>query len=209
MTRIQRNPLPCPYRVTPGLTGSHPGCLFGDDRMDAKKASAYLRYRKNAMSMTFRQIEETSGVSDSTAQAYFAGTVKTMKPDTFLALAASMGGSMEDFDQWEPAVMAPDVQTLKEDEDMKLSEIIESLRQAFNSATLHMESAYNKAFEQIKEQSTREIDNIRTDYAKEIRKQRIEKYILFALLIIFTSYTVFAFVRYDLRDQSSGLTSLF
>lgn len=177
--------------------------------MDAKKASAYLRYKKNAMSMTFRQIEETSGVSDSTAQAYFAGTVKTMKPDTFIALAASMGGSMEDFDQWEPAVMAPDVQTLKEDEDMKLSEIIESLRQAFNSATLHMESAYNKAFEQIKEQSAREIDNIRTDYAKEIRKQRIEKYILFALLIIFTSYTVFTFVRYDLRDPSSGLTSLF
>ena len=116
---------------------------------------------------------------------------------------------MEDFDQWEPAVMAPDVQTLKEDEDMKLSEIIESLRQAFNSATLHMESAYNKAFEQIREQSAREIDNIRTDYSKEIRKQRIEKYILFALLIIFTSYTVFAFVRYDLRDPTSGLTSVF
>ena len=56
--------------------------------MDAKKASSYLRYKKNAMSMTFRQIEETSGVSDSTAQAYFAGTVKTMKPDTFIALAA-------------------------------------------------------------------------------------------------------------------------
>ena len=209
MTRIQRNPLSCPYRVTPGLTGSRPGCFQGDDRMDAKKASAYLRYRKNAMSMTFRQIEETSGVSDSTAQAYFAGTVKTMKTDTFLALAASMGGSMEDFDQWEPAVMATDVQTLKEDEDMKLSEIIESLRQAFNSATLHMESAYNKAFEQIREQSAREIDNIRTDYSKEIRKQRIEKYILFALLIIFTSYTVFAFVRYDMRDPSSGLTSVF
>lgn len=59
--------------------------------MDAKKASAYIRYKKNAMSMTFRQIEESSGVSDSTAQAYFAGTVKTMKPDTFLYLAAAMG----------------------------------------------------------------------------------------------------------------------
>ena len=81
--------------------------------MDAKKASAYLMYKKNAMSMTFRQIEETSGVSDSTAQAYFAGTVKSMKPDTFLSLAASMGGSMEDFNQWEPAVMAPDVQDRK------------------------------------------------------------------------------------------------
>lgn len=176
--------------------------------VDTKKAAAYLRYLKNRGALTYRQIEETSGVSDSTAQAYFAGRVQTMRQETFQALVSAMGGSMEEFELWQPAVVA-EPSEVKESEDMNMKEIIDALREAFNSATLHMESTYNKSFEQLKQQHQREVDRLQQDYSRAVFRQRNEKYVLFLILICVAVYAVFAFLHYDLADPSSGLTSIF
>lgn len=176
--------------------------------VDTKKAAAYLRYLKNRGALTYRQIEETSGVSDSTAQAYFAGRVQTMRQETFQALVSAMGGSMEEFDLWQPAVVAEPAE-VKESEEMYMKEIIDALREAFNSATLHMESTYNKSFEQLKQQHQREVERLQKDYSRAVFRQRNEKYVLFLILICVAVYAVFAFLHYDLADPSSGLTSIF
>lgn len=174
-----------------------------------KKAAAYLRYLKNRGALTYRQIEETSGVSDSTAQAYFAGRVQTMRQETFQALVSAMGGNMEEFELWQPAVVA-EPSEVKEGEDMmQMKEIIDALREAFNSATLHMESTYNKSFDQLKQQHQHEVERLQQDYSRAVFRQRNEKYVLFLILICVAVYAVFAFLHYDLADPSSGLTSIF
>ena len=150
--------------------------------VDTKKAAAYLRYLKNSAALTYRQIEETSGVADSTAQAYFAGRVQTMRQETFQELVSAMGGSMEDFDAWQPAVVAETAEAKESDATMK--EIIDALHDAFNSATLHMESTYNKSFEQLRQQHQREVDRIQQDYSRAVFRQRNEKYVLFLILIL-------------------------
>lgn len=175
--------------------------------VDTKKAAAYLRYLKNSAALTYRQIEETSGVADSTAQAYFAGRVQTMRQETFQELVSAMGGSMEDFDDWQPAVVAEPAEAKESDATMK--EIIDALHDAFNSATLHMESTYNKSFEQLRQQHQREVDRIQQDYSRAVFRQRNEKYVLFLILVCVAVYAVFAFLHYDLADPSSGLTSIF
>lgn len=174
-----------------------------------KKAAAYLRYLKNRGALTYRQIEETSGVSDSTAQAYFSGRVQTMRQETFQALVSAMGGSMEEFELWQPAVVAEPAEVKESEDMMQMKEIIDALREAFNSATLHMESTYNKSFEQLKQQHQREVDRIQQDYSRAVFRQRNEKYVLFIILICVAVYAVFAFLHYDLSDPSSGLTSIF
>lgn len=175
--------------------------------VDTKKAAAYLRYLKNSAALTYRQIEETSGVADSTAQAYFAGRVQTMRQETFRELVSAMGGSMEDFDAWQPAVVAEPAEAKESDATMK--EIIDALHDAFNSATLHMESTYNKSFEQLRQQHQREVDRIQKDYSRAVFRQRNEKYVLFLILVCVAVYAIFAFLHYDLADPSSGLTSIF
>ena len=174
-----------------------------------KKAAAYLRYLKNRGALTYRQIEETSGVSDSTAQAYFSGRVQTMRQETFQALVSARGGSMEEFELWQPAVVAEPAEVKESEDMMQMKEIIDALREAFNSATLHMESTYNKSFEQLKQQHQREVDRIQQDYSRAVFRQRNEKYVLFIILICVAVYAVFAFLHYDLSDPSSGLTSIF
>ena len=63
--------------------------------VDTKKAASYLRYLKNSAALTYRQIEETSGVADSTAQAYFAGRVQTMRQETFQDLVSAISRIIE------------------------------------------------------------------------------------------------------------------
>ena len=114
---------------------------------------------------------------------------------------------MEDFNAWQPAVVAEPAEAKESDATMK--EIIDALHDAFNSATLHMESTYNKSFEQLRQQHQREVDRIQKDYSRAVSRQRNEKYVLFLILICVAVYAVFAFLHYDLADPSSGLTSIF
>lgn len=60
------------------------------------------------------------------------------------------------------------------------------------------------------------IGRLEAAHEKEIARRdkadvahRIEKYVLFVLLVCFAAYALFAFTHYDLPDPTSGLTSLF
>lgn len=156
-----------------------------------EKSSAYLRYRKEQSLKTYSKINQETGVPMATISAYFNGTVQSPNVDTFLSLAACVGGSWEDYDAWQP-----DPAPIKQQEDspgMNVSEIVAHIRQTYADSAARTEAAYQAAI---------------AASHKVARIQRIEKYVLFVMLIAVSVYAVFAFTHYDLPDPTSGLTSL-
>lgn len=169
--------------------------------IDKEKSSAYLQYKRNMNNITYSRITETTGIPNATLSAYFNGSVKSPNKETFDRLMLAVGGSWAEYDAW-----APEVNTQTEEMDgMKLQEIIEQFRQAYETNTARMEIAYNTSIAKLEAAHEKEI----TRRDKADTAHRIEKYVLFLLLVCFAAYALFAFTHYDLPDPTSGLTSLF
>lgn len=162
--------------------------------IDNVKSSAYLRYRKEQSYKSYSKITAETGVPSTTLSAYFNGTVKSPNVDTFESLMSCVGGSWEEYDAWTiPLTDLPPKNTPEGVPDMNVSEIIAHIRQTYSDAAEEQREAYTAAL---------------AANDKAARVQRIEKYVLFFLLVAVSIYAIFAFTHYDLPDPSSGITSL-
>ena len=177
--------------------------------VNKEKSSAYLKYKRSQSGITYAKITELSGVPGATLSAYFNGTVQSPGADTFARLMAAVGGSWEEYDAWQPEG-AQDLNNAKDgNSEMKLLEIVESLRQAYEANAVRLEASYNASVAQLKKSHDEAIARSEETHAKVLRTHKMEKYVLFALLIAVSVYAVFAFTHYDLPDPTSGVTSLF
>ena len=168
--------------------------------INKEKSAAYLRYRRSLGGVTYAEVTSKTGVPGSTLSAYFNANVQSPNREIFERLMLAVGGSWEEYDAWEPEVRADvnEIKTKDVTEDVKLLEVIESIKQSFEANAVRMESAYNAS-----------IAKLEASHAKAERTHRIEKYVLFFLLVTVAVYAVFAFTHYDLKDPTTGLTSLF
>ena len=167
--------------------------------INKEKAAAYLRYRRSVGNITYARITEESGVPGSTLSAYFNGNVQSPNREIFSRLIEAVGGSWEEYDAWQPEdKAAPSTNEKDVSNDMHLREIIESLQQSFEKNAVRLETTYNAS-----------VARLEAANAKAERTHRIEKYVLFVLLVAVSAYAVFAFTHYDLADPTTGLTSLF
>ncbi len=163
--------------------------------INKEKSSAYLKYRRGISNITYSKITEITGVPGATLSAYFNGTVQSPNTETFSRLISAVGGSWEEYDAWQPeGVPAVDTNTKDVTDDVKVHQLIESLRLSYEDSITRMEKTHEKML---------------GAYARANNIQRTEKYILFFLLLAVSIYAVFAFTHYDLADPTSGLTSLF
>lgn len=168
--------------------------------IDSVKSSAYLRHKRSITGITYAMIQDVSGVPGATMSSYFNGTVKTPKPETFEALVRAVGGTMAEYELWSQQAEPSE----NGGYSMTIQEITDTMQRAFNVCTLHMETAFNTTLATIKSAHDAEIRHMQN----ESRRDRHEKYALFVILLIVAAYAIFAFTHYDLKDPTSGLTSL-
>lgn len=167
--------------------------------IDPKKGSAYLRHKRSITGMTYAAVMDISSVPNATISAYFNGTPKSFKPETFESLVLAVGGTMEEYERWSPPAQE------SEENDMKIQEILDTVQRAFDACTAHMETAYNGTIAAMEKAHATEINRMQKEHGRD----RIEKYVLFGVLLLVAAYAVFAFTHYDLPDPTSGVTSLF
>lgn len=173
--------------------------------INKEKSSAYLRHKRSENNLTYSKITELSGVPNATMSAYFNGAVKAPAKETFERLMLAVGGSWAEYDAFAPEEKAPEESIREDDESMNLTPVI----QALDASAVRLEAAYNSAIERITKAHNEEIDRMQARYDKTETAHRIEKYVLFVLLVCFATYALFAFTHYDLPDPTSGITSIF
>ena len=127
-------------------------------------------------------------VPEATMSAYFNGSIKNPSRETFEKLMLAVGGSWDEYDDWAPDVKA-DMPIARQDLDL------EQLRKSFEASAMRMEAAFNASLARMESSHDKEIERMEKRYNDIIWVQRIEKYLLVALVIAFASYAIFAFTH--------------
>ena len=156
--------------------------------VDKEKSSSYLRYRKSLSETTYSKIKELSMVPEATMSAYFNGSIKNPSKETFEKLMLAVGGSWGEYDEWSPDVKA-EMHMPHQDADM------EQMRKSFEASAMRMEAAFNASLARMEASHDKEVERMEKRYNDIILTQRIEKYLLIALVIAFASYAIFAFTH--------------
>ena len=155
--------------------------------MDAQKIAARLRIFYGKSKLTLDQLAEVSGVGRSTAHNYLNGRTERPSDDTLSRLVTAMGYTMEDLYREDPLPDEPSADSGKLTD--RLKEIGADVSRLAFESQMQVEM-FAAALANAKE---------------ETRKQRIEKYVIFAVLVVVTAYAIYCFVNFDLHDPTKGI----
>lgn len=150
--------------------------------INKEKGAAYLRYRRTLCNITYARITDETKIPSATLSAYFNGTVQSPNKETYEKLMAAVGGSWEEYDDWSPESANETPKTAALDPDM-IERIISPMRQSFDAASARADQAHAAEIKRIETAHERELERIQSENAAAHRAQKIEKYVLFALLV--------------------------
>ena len=151
--------------------------------INKEKGAAYLRYRRALANATYAKINEETKIPTATLSAYFNGTVQSPNKETYEKLMAAVGGSWEEYDDWSPESAAEPAKVAAVLDPEVIERIVASLRQSFDAVSGHGVQAHAAEIKRIEAAHERELERIQSENAAAHRAQKIEKYVLFALLV--------------------------
>ena len=158
--------------------------------INKEKGAAYLRYRRALANATYAKINDETKIPSATLSAYFNGTVQSPNKETYEKLMAAVGGSWEEYDDWSPESAAESPKAAALDSDM-IERIVAPMHQSFDAASARADQAHAAEIRRIEAAHERELERIQSESAAALRAQKIEKYILFSLLVVALAALIF------------------